>query len=1071
MNHRKIYKRIKTSLFGHFRDERIKFNQFLQVELALTLLYRVNQRKLGGIWIIFSNYRNLPISEEDKSFFAKLSYRYSGITSMYFWKNLIDLYLTITNERNLFVIETCDELPWEQWNIQLNTFLLEEEINNRIEMYINYLRNFEQTSKKTQFSEPNRHYQRRSRRTRHSWIGIFNPEFLLQPEENLQPVPRISPDKIIIPLEELREIAIWIQKKDSERDWVSQFELIESHLINPDTGVRVKEILLTQIHHLVGLVSSGKSTLIYIIMVWCHQNNIRVTLILNDVASQLEKAQFFERLGLTAVPFFGKSILHQRNVEAYSRLTEKIRHDALFDSFEGIDKPPTEFNWLGDTCLLNGTQQEEFRIHSTELPPCQSLYESISSEKRYTCRYIQFCPRYNDYQNMFKSNVWIVNPDALIKTIIPRPFLNSPTPVLELVYRYSQIIIGDEADLIQARFDSIFSENYTVTGIESLDDYNRSAEENLSIRDYRPYATLDTFYCHQLINYYNVAKSNLYNQVITRHNHVHKVIVNMTRNSVFNVDSLLRKLCNKYELSKECYEDLRKTTKRNYLERNIIQERMEFNCNTLFRELERIIPQSVLRTINGLSGSEDFNRNTNTYQEIQKDKKSVFLIFLNFIYALAVFDYYLQKIVDKSEVFNILFKLNLEEYQSVFQNRFKRYRSLIPVPIHIASRSGYKLNEHDDGGASIEVIRYHGVGRFILLHFYDLFQDQLNIVGPKVLLASSTSWVPESDKYHVDITPDYLLKSSRETSLQLGKSKVIFVKTQKENTVAKVSGKFGLERFENLKFIVQNMLRGGEESHLQQKLESLPDNRKNILLTVGSYKEALIVLEVFKNHLHWRNKVMCLVPDGYSLKDDNYHLFRGQIELMRYFHKQILIAPTISIERGLNILNEREAAYFGAIGFLVRPYPVPYDFNTLIGFINRLSMKYYDEGLQVNQDFDTFREFLNRNGYRAYNEFYQNQKPFKHLDGEFLEKIISTMTILMLQTIGRTIRGEVPTQVYLYDGAFIDDPHHDNPLEDPRSYIRYIIDFMLNKKDSDPVSIEIFSSVADLFKQIEMEVL
>ena len=98
-----------------------------------------------------------------------------------------------------------------------------------------------------------------------------------------------------------------------------------------------------------------------------------------------------------------------------------------------------------------------------------------------------------------------------------------------------------------------------------------------------------------------------------------------------------------------------------------------------------------------------------------------------------------------------------------------------------------------------------------------------------------------------------------------------------------------MQRFENLKFIAQSILTGGEESHLQRKLDSLPEDRENILLTVGSYKEALTVLEVFKNHLHWRNKVMCLVPDGYPLKDENYHLFRGQGLLQKNLHQLLIL--------------------------------------------------------------------------------------------------------------------------------------------------------------------------------------
>ena len=61
------------------------------------------------------------------------------------------------------------------------------------------------------------------------------------------------------------------------------------------------------------------------------------------------------------------------------------------------------------------------------------------------------------------------------------------------------------------------------------------------------------------------------------------------------------------------------------------------------------------------------------------------------------------------------------------------------------------------GGASLQLLWVHGVGRWLLHHAHDLLACE-GIEGPHVILTSATSWLPGSSFYHIPITPTAVLR-------------------------------------------------------------------------------------------------------------------------------------------------------------------------------------------------------------------------------------------------------------------------------------------------------------------------
>ena len=64
------------------------------------------------------------------------------------------------------------------------------------------------------------------------------------------------------------------------------------------------------------------------------------------------------------------------------------------------------------------------------------------------------------------------------------------------------------------------------------------------------------------------------------------------------------------------------------------------------------------------------------------------------------------------------------------------------------------------GGASLQLLWVHGVGRWLLHHAHDLLACE-GIDGPHVILTSATSWIPGSSFYHIPVTADRRARAGR----------------------------------------------------------------------------------------------------------------------------------------------------------------------------------------------------------------------------------------------------------------------------------------------------------------------
>ncbi len=261
---------------------------------------------------------------------------------------------------------------------------------------------------------------------------------------------------------------------------------------------------------------------------------------------------------------------------------------------------------------------------------------------------------------------------------------------------------------------------------------------------------------------------------------------------------------------------------------------------------------------------------------------------------------------------------------------------------------------------SLRFFKCKGIGRWIALHFHELYENE-GIVGSNVLLMSGTSWADASPGFHLQVPVNGILKPNEKIVENIVKGSQFFLKTfyYSNNNQEKIviSGLQGQARISALQELIKQLAQPSgliNLSPLEVERDSLPEDRKRILLLTGSYSEAELVKEFLVKEVRpdWKGQVVRLVPDNTEESEINSEfesVRRGNVEDFSKMNQAwILVAPLLALERGHNILNEFDQAAIGTCYFLVRIHPTPDDLNLCVQMLNRWTIDKLDNSELLN---------------------------------------------------------------------------------------------------------------------------
>ncbi|GHO96588.1 hypothetical protein KSF_066360 [Reticulibacter mediterranei] len=344
---------------------------------------------------------------------------------------------------------------------------------------------------------------------------------------------------------------------------------------------------------------------------------------------------------------------------------------------------------------------------------------------------------------------------------------------------------------------------------------------------------------------------------------------------------------------------------------------------------------------------------------------------------------------------------------------------------------------------SLQVFAYSLVGREFLTHFHQLCTAIDGRDGPHVLTLSGTSWLPHSSLWHIDVPSMGVLEPNKEAKRAIANSTFTFLPQYEE-----VDGQEKPIFVSGTKLMLQNLqkvarsLARGQQDHLRKALQNIREkemaadetiaqwwrDRERLLLLVNSYDQVHVVAQEIARTPGLMGQVYGL-KRGTNMEEDYFvevsqwykTCYRSNFEQFGETEPgSILVAPMQAIGRGYNALNKQKIAAFGAIYFLTRPMPHPFDAQAQASEMNKTVLDWcsnpkhrlwrykdvYRMGMSLRQEaYQLWYEMDHRYGYHS-------------LSVDKQKDLAATTAGLIMQACGRLIRGGVPFDAYFVDAAW-----------------------------------------------------
>jgi hypothetical protein len=857
---------------------------------------------------------------------------------------------------------------------------------------------------------------------------------------------------ILVSLEELQAEADWMDENAAPgtaahgQFWGPRLRDVDLQSVSAD-GLQPSGILtLDGLLHLIGMVGSGKSSLFTVLTVYLARRGHRVTIVQSDVASLLREQAIYDSLrhaddALLAVPLIGRStrLTHLKRLH----VSEALRWGPSLDQ----DHPA--YRMLSTICPLDGFRKDAKPI-KPGYEPCTALYplskggseegsdsdadaSQDTPDRRLDCPLMPVCPVHAPTRQLAEARIWLATPASLLASGPQQPLVPDRLRNMEMAVRSSDVVLVDEADLMQIQFDDRFAPTEVLVGGEGA-LLDRLATQ-VSRQIYRPGRPL-------------VGKRYVLDRWLTAHNNLQRA-----------VDRLYAWLREheevRWALSREetyihgerlLSHVLSELNQRGVPVDNFKTAMGAFISNPLGREGEHDEPQSVwtaavqaelFRMDSPFALArlqrwirEELPAPADLLTDFEVDAVSQRLLVALIVEVIghSLHDV----IVDWPAAAE---SLDLDRGTGgLFYDTAESLVKLVPeAPMGPVFGFQY-FDSENTGDGELRFFRVQGVGRYLLHHLHDCLLDSHGIAGPHVILTSGTSWAPESWRYHLSVEPGMVLLPNRvdRTAETICMFEPLADPDDPGRHLSVSAIKEPENRILSLRSMVAELSRrrgfegnGGKgKSMLDRELEQLDPDRKRILLVVGNYEEARAVGETLTELRGAPDEVLTLERDS---SDDDLawrprpgKLLRSMLKDMpsKWQEAKFLVAPLLAIERGHNILVGQQAA-IGSVYFLVRPMPVPGDPHTAVQQVNYWVDQYVDTltGMSATEA----GRHLRGVSQAVWRKALQGQCGYSELDQPGRTPLLWTQLVLVWQCIGRLLRGGVSARVHFIDAKWAEE--------------------------------------------------
>ncbi|MBB5808970.1 hypothetical protein F4560_008738 [Saccharothrix ecbatanensis] len=885
------------------------------------------------------------------------------------------------------------------------------------------------------------------------------------PRHDLTQWPSDAGKPIVVPRQALLDAA---GRMDGivPRKWKQTLEEAQ-FLVPGNDRTSVTSFTIDRIFHMLGIVGVGKSTLrdtltYYLVT----EKQMRVTIVVGDVAEVLSLVEMFTKLGCAAAPVLGVTSREQHTQRLHRRIAGKDERNAL-----AHDDPA--FIHLSTSCALNALVHEDDAPISYNDAPCDFLRRQRKRKPKnsdrqlpdytrlsYSCPFWGKCPRHHPARALVDADIWVTTPAGLVDGSVPRSQNAERIRYLELAARRSHLVIVDEADRVQMQLDQMFAPAVTLAGEASvswLDQLSTHKIQELVAGRRIQLSNRDVENWTSALSTASMVTDRIYALLVSSWD-----LRKWVAWSYFNAWQLGSRFVSllfadrEEVLEKQAGKGKRKKERRPAPDEEtaLKMEAAKVRLNKIFDEFRKdphgqradMCDEAValVELANGLIHTKRSRRTRSRVQEVL-----AILLGESAQLCWPEHEHEWAQVADKLEL--TIFLCALEPALALltgmwplvqaalnlkFNDLHRRpldYGPLVPeAPMGNVLGFEFSTHGHDTGGVrsgELRLFRCSGVGRDLLSRIPDIPRPDGH-PGSHVLLMSGSSWAGESTRYHILEPVDLVLEPSAEKMKRITDESALRLEFARHLGVPlTLSGADPDDRPEILQKMVAFFAERDDEpnSRFEYELVSLPPNRRHLLVLTGSYDEAKIVADAIAQAMH-RDRVVRLMPDDEPDREDEDEnaaptLRRGDVSTLAGLPAAILVAPLLAVERGHNILDlDKEEAAIGTVYFLARPNPRPDDLRLAIQAINDWIMRSMADGSfsQRVRDAESIGAAGRELRHLARKEWYRvmgRSLAWSRL-GDDRVSVTWDLLVLMWQVIGRLVRGGVEARVVLVDAAF-----------------------------------------------------
>ncbi len=350
------------------------------------------------------------------------------------------------------------------------------------------------------------------------------------------------------------------------------------------------------------------------------------------------------------------------------------------------------------------------------------------------------------------------------------------------------------------------------------------------------------------------------------------------------------------------------------------------------------------------------------------------------------------------------------------------------VPESLAGRlSGVRYTVGDEGDIDIAHVGFVGTPRMLIHRIAKLGQDAGG-TGPAILLTSATSLLHDSPSYHINVGPHYVLRRPN-AGAGWADSRYFFLPLKDPNDDRQplfFSGSRLSRREYVLKAMVTQLLEGGRASKVESAIvqnDVIDGVGRKAAFVVNSYDQCEILYEHIRQQFPvWRERVRYLVRGGALASNSRHGITASEVErLGEDAEWDIFIFPMSAIGRGVNIVYKfgprADKAMIGSIYFLTRPHPRSDSLGFLQGVVGAASEAFDQSNYSSPEEALAAMREKRAEVSGTVAALLRLPQASRAL-GAFGRAFVADQMIMILQTIGRAMRGDCPAFVYFVDAAW-----------------------------------------------------